>query len=75
MYKRGWYIPVLIVAANALAIIIKWSSLQEILPAHFDLEVILIKPLLDSRSVEIKPIALSDIRDIPIPHRSIYRGF
>lgn len=38
MNKRGWYIPILIVAANALAIIIRWSSLQEILPAHFDLE-------------------------------------
>ena len=38
MNKRGWYIPFIIVAANALAIIIRWSSLQEILPAHFDLE-------------------------------------
>ena len=38
MNKRGWYIPVLIVAANALAIILRWSSLQEILPAHYDLE-------------------------------------
>lgn len=38
MNKRGWYIPLLIVAANALAIILKWNSLQEILPAHFDLE-------------------------------------
>ena len=38
MSKRGWYIPILIVAANALAIIIRWSSLQEILPAHYDLE-------------------------------------
>ena len=38
MNKRGWYIPFLIVAANALAIILKWNSLQEILPAHFDLE-------------------------------------
>ena len=38
MNKRGWYIPFLIVAANALAIILQWNSLQEILPAHFDLE-------------------------------------
>ena len=38
MSKRGWYIPFMIVAANALAIIIRWSSLQEILPAHYDLE-------------------------------------
>ena len=28
----------MIVAANALAIILQWNSLQEILPAHFDLE-------------------------------------
>ena len=38
MNKRGWYIPFMIVAANALAIILQWNSLQEILPAHFDLE-------------------------------------
>ena len=38
MSKRGWYIPILIVAANALAIIFQWNSLQEILPAHYDLE-------------------------------------
>jgi hypothetical protein len=31
-------IPFLIVALNALAIIIMWGSLSEILPAHFDLE-------------------------------------
>ena len=28
----------MIVAANALAIILQWNSLQEILPAHYDLE-------------------------------------
>lgn len=38
MKKQGWLIPILIVAINALAIIVQWSSLQEILPAHFDLE-------------------------------------
>ena len=38
MSKRGWYIPFMIVAANALAIILQWNSLQEILPANFDLE-------------------------------------
>ena len=38
MSKRGWYIPFMIVAANALAIIFQWNSLQEILPAHYDLE-------------------------------------
>ena len=38
MNKRGWLIPVFIVAVNALAIIVKWSSLQELLPAHFNLQ-------------------------------------
>ena len=38
MSKRLWLIPILIVAINAAAIAIKWGSLQEILPAHFDLE-------------------------------------
>ena len=38
MNKRGWYIPILIVAINALAIIVRWSSLSELLPAHFDLQ-------------------------------------
>ena len=38
MNKRGWIIPVLIVAFNALAIFVKWSSLPEVLPAHFDLQ-------------------------------------
>ncbi len=38
MNKRGWLFPILIVAINALAIIVRWSSLQELLPAHFDLQ-------------------------------------
>ena len=38
MNKRGWLIPILIVAVNALAVIVKWGSLPEILPAHFDLQ-------------------------------------
>ncbi len=38
MSKRAWIIPVLIVAVNALAILIRWKSLPEILPAHFDLQ-------------------------------------
>ena len=38
MNKRGWFIPILIVALNALAIIVQWSSLSELLPAHFDLQ-------------------------------------
>ena len=36
--KRGWLIPALIVAVNALAIVIRWHSLPETLPAHFDLQ-------------------------------------
>ena len=38
MKKQGWIIPFLIVAINALAIAVRWCSLPEILPAHFDLE-------------------------------------
>ena len=38
MNKRIWYIPLLIVAVNFLAIIVQWNSLAEIVPAHFDLE-------------------------------------
>ena len=38
MNKKGWFIPLLIVAVNALAILVKWNSLAEIVPAHFDLE-------------------------------------
>lgn len=35
---RGWIVPLLIVAANAAAIVVRWSSLQELMPAHFDLK-------------------------------------
>jgi hypothetical protein len=38
MNKRAWLIPILIVAANALAIILRWHHLSEVLPAHFDLQ-------------------------------------
>ena len=38
MNKRGWIIPSVIVIANALAIAVRWNSLSELLPAHFDLE-------------------------------------
>ena len=38
MNKKRWFIPILIVAINALAILVKWSSLSEILPAHYDLQ-------------------------------------
>ena len=36
--NRGWLIPLLIVAVNAAAVLIRWSSLPQILPAHFDLQ-------------------------------------
>ena len=38
MNKREWYIPILIVVINALVIIVQWSSLPELLPAHYDLQ-------------------------------------
>ena len=38
MKKRSWFIPILILAINALAIVVRWSSLLEILPAHYDLQ-------------------------------------
>lgn len=38
MKNNKWFIPILIVAVNALAVIVKWSSLPELLPAHFDIQ-------------------------------------
>ena len=38
MNRRGWFIPFLIVAVTALAILVQWNSLSETLPAHFDLQ-------------------------------------
>ena len=38
MKKRRWFIPILIVVLNALAIMVRWSSLSELLPAHYDLQ-------------------------------------
>ena len=38
MNKRVLFIPILIVAINALAIIMRWSSLPELLPVHYDLQ-------------------------------------
>ena len=38
MNKRSWFIPILIVAINVLAILVRWSSLSELLPAHYDLQ-------------------------------------
>ena len=38
MNKRNWLIPILIVTLNALSILVRWNSLPEPLPAHFDLQ-------------------------------------
>jgi uncharacterized membrane protein len=38
MNKRAWLIPILIVAVNVFAVAIRWNTLPEILPAHFDLQ-------------------------------------
>ena len=34
MNKRSWYIPITVAAQNALAILIRWNSQPEVLPAH-----------------------------------------
>ena len=36
--QNSWLIPILIVALNALAIIVRWGSLPELLPVHYDLQ-------------------------------------
>ena len=36
--RKKWFIPVLIVVLNALAILVRWSVLPELLPAHYDLQ-------------------------------------
>ena len=38
MIKKSWPLPFLIVTLNALAIIVQWSTLPELLPAHYDLQ-------------------------------------
>jgi len=38
MIKNSWHLPILIVTLNALVIIVQWSSLSELLPAHYDLQ-------------------------------------
>lgn len=38
MNKRAWLIPMLIVLINALIIMVKWNSLEDFLPALYDLE-------------------------------------
>lgn len=35
-FKHGWIIPAIIIIVNVCAIWIRWSSLPETLPAHFD---------------------------------------
>ena len=58
MRKQAWLIPILIVGVNLLAITIRWNSLPNLLPAHFDLQgnasgemsrsVLLIYPLISA---------------------------
>ena len=38
MNKKGGVFPILIVAIHALAILVRWSALSELLPAHFNLQ-------------------------------------
>ena len=38
MNRRGFIIPISVVAINVLAIIMRWGSLPEVIPAHFDLQ-------------------------------------
>ena len=38
MNKRSWIFPIVIVLMNALAVVVRWNSLQDTLPAHFDLQ-------------------------------------
>ena len=38
MNKKSWFIPILIVAINALAVMVRWNTLSESLPAHYDLQ-------------------------------------
>ena len=37
-YKRSWLVPIIIMVVNVLAVIVRWTSLPEPMPAHFDLE-------------------------------------
>ena len=60
MNKRGWLIPIMAVTVNLLVIILRWCSLSEQLPAHFDLQgnasgeisrnVLLLYPLINAIS-------------------------
>ena len=34
--KNGWMVPAIIIIVNVCAIWIKWSSMADVLPAHFD---------------------------------------
>ena len=37
--------------------------------------LLLLEPFLDSRSVEVQPVTLTDKRDVVTPHRSVHRRF
>ena len=38
MKIRYWFLPILIIVINILIISVRWNSLPELLPAHFDLK-------------------------------------
>ncbi len=38
MKIRYWFLPILIIVINILIISVRWNSLPELLPAHFDLQ-------------------------------------
>ncbi len=38
MIKKSWPLPFLFVTLNALAIVVQWNTLPELLPAHYDLQ-------------------------------------
>lgn len=38
MRNKVWFIPIMVVALNALALIVRWSYMPERLPVHFDIQ-------------------------------------
>lgn len=38
MRNKVWFIPIMVVALNALALIMRWSYMPERLPVHFDIQ-------------------------------------
>ena len=38
MNNRTWFIPMIIVAINAVVLLMRWGELSAVLPAHFDLQ-------------------------------------